>query len=181
MSELFDGLFRPGDAGLLAIEKFIRDPKAAPRLPDDAEQWAHDMRQILQTYGRSFRGRETPREYRHNYGPPQVCFRNAMTAAMRDPSLTYYEGLYTVGGNMPAPHGWCVAPDGGVVELTFPTTGSTENDWVADMGPWMPPEHWSYFGAPIPLEFVIRHWNDGGDSAIISYCTRDHSHTAAFG
>lgn len=100
---------------------------------------------FLLKHGTYYQGRELPDEYAHLRGPTRRCFKNAVEAATQDSTLRYCEGVYSTGGTWFTNHGWCVGPDGGVVELTYPTT---DLDGLTDArgGPILPPEHWAYYG-----------------------------------
>jgi len=59
-------------------------------------------------------------------GIPRYCFHNAYVAASRSRGkLRYCEG-YALSSFMPVPHGWCIDPDGRVVDVTWCGDGSTE-------------------------------------------------------
>lgn len=73
----------------------------------------------LLRYGRYYKGRELPRQYRPAVGRRGRCFRNCAAAAAADASLRYCEGLLEVDGEIVS-HG-CIDDDDLVVELTLPT------------------------------------------------------------
>ncbi len=69
-------------------------------------------------------------------GEPKQCFANAQQLALAHPELTYVEG-YAM-SVIPVHHGWCVDPDGAVVDVTWSTPGA------------------EYFGVPLLTRYVRR-------------------------
>ncbi len=103
-------------------------------------------------------GRVCPEQYRHLMGPESECFTNSLQAAMADPTLRYCEGYVTSGFGLPILHGWCVAPDDGVVELTLPTVPEERERYQTRLHlPFLPAERWAYYGVIFDTELVIDH------------------------
>ena len=74
-------------------------------------------------------------------------------------ALQYCEGVYGVEGNF-TPHAWCVASDGGVVEVTFPTRPEELSGALSYRSrmAFLPPEYWGYWGTIFSeLSFVDQH------------------------
>jgi len=67
-------------------------------------------------------------------GEMKQCFANAQRLATIHPELTYVEG-YAL-SIIPVHHGWCVDPDGAVVDVTWKTRGA------------------EYFGVPIRTRYL---------------------------
>lgn len=108
---------------------------------------------LLLQHGRFWPGRKQPEQYRHLAGPMGECYWNALKACEADRSLRYVEGIVACGGSTFTSHGWCVAPDGGVVDLTYPDemAGGTN---VHTGLPILPHEHWGYWGVFIRPELA---------------------------
>jgi len=74
--------------------------------------------------GRFFRPQPLPQGFRR--GKQNQCYGNAFDLAVRTASLTYCEGfvLFSLGSRAAeVEHGWCVAADGRVVEVTLRQIG----------------------------------------------------------
>lgn len=109
---------------------------------------------LLLQHGRFYQGRRQPEEYKHLAGPMNECYWTSLAACEADPSLRYVEGVVSNGVGSFVSHGWCVAPDGGIVDLTYP-------DEMAEGGldyntrlPILPHEHWGYWGVILQPELV---------------------------
>jgi hypothetical protein len=75
-------------------------------------------------HGRFFRPQPLPRGYRR--GRQNQCYGTAFDLAVRTAGLTYCEGFILVSLGSRATeieHGWCVAADGRVLELTLRQVG----------------------------------------------------------
>jgi hypothetical protein len=107
-------------------------------------------------HGKFYPGRLLPAQYMPHQGDLGHCFANAQNAANADPSLTYCEGYYTTGYGVPLAHAWCVAPDGEMLELTFPLQHLDRARSPETKMKFLPPEHWGYYG----LTFDVRLVND---------------------
>ena len=84
-------------------------------------------------------------------GIPRYCFHNAYVAASRSRGkLRYCEG-YALGSLMPVPHGWCIDPDGRVVDVTWCGDGDTTD---IDSGRYIPAPGNEYLGICFPIEYV---------------------------
>jgi hypothetical protein len=155
--ELGDDTLKPGKGAELALRRELETRREKWERHGYFYRGAGDL--LLQ-HGRFFTGRVLPDEYAHLRGPRALCFGNAMEAVQADPSLTYYEGVYSTGGGHFTTHGWCVAPDGGVVELTYPTDPEEHEEIVAQTGgAILPAEHWGYWGVPFAIELVDWHFH----------------------
>lgn len=119
MSNLFGGLLgEPGSASLMAVRSELHARKARwVRRPGDVYLGTGD---ILLRHGTFFNGRELPDQYSNLHGPAQECFTNAIEAAKADSSLRLFQGIYSDQDYFTS-HAWLVAPDGGVVEVTYIT------------------------------------------------------------
>lgn len=109
--------------------------------------------------GKFWRGRMLPEQYEPLVGPMSLCFANALAACDADPSLRYCEGYMTSGAGKPIVHGWCVAPDGGVVEVTLPATpeAHARSIDINSYLPFVPPDRWSYYGVTFDTALVHAH------------------------
>lgn len=153
-------LVKPGDGAAYSMGREL-----ATRVMADARKarkpgWRYTgMADLLKQHGQIYRGEVTPEEYRHLYGPPTHCHRNALLACEAAPELRYFTGLYTVGRDVSA-HSWCMTPGGTLVEVTYPTFGIAGGsrmgnpDGSESAVGWMPPEYWSYFGLEFSATFV---------------------------
>lgn len=144
----------PGQANRYAAEKTLAVRRALPKR-GSAYNNAYDL---LAQHGEWFGGRVTPQEFEHLRGPWQHCHRNSLDAALADSSLRYFTGYYCVAQRLLF-HSWCVTPDGGAVELTFPTVMPPGAGWQTTDGgggeiPWLPPPHWLYVGVEYDTAFV---------------------------
>lgn len=68
------------------------------------------------TYGREYD--TDARTFEGRRMQAKMCYRNAGTLALDDPSLTYVEGFTTVSG-IPIEHAWCINQAGTVIEPTL--------------------------------------------------------------
>lgn len=150
---LFDGLLKPGDGSRLALQRELEGRRDRWDRPGYLYRGAGDY--LLQ-HGKFYGGRVCPDEYMHLFGAPNECFANALNAALHHPDLRYVEGVYSTGHTWFTPHAWCLAPDGEVVELTFPTHDLER--YHNHLGlPILPPDRWGYWGVIFEPEFVIDH------------------------
>lgn len=133
----------------------LRRKQRPERWTGYAYQGAADL---LLREGKFYPARETPDVYKHLRGAPNECFSNAVYAVTADPSLRYCEGVYNTGFGESVTHGWCIAPDGGVVELTFPTDPEIlKISFHGRTGmPLMPLEHWAYWGVTYHIELAAK-------------------------
>lgn len=156
---LFDDVLKPGDGNRIAMERELERRRALWVRPGYVYRGAGDL---LLRHGQFYGGREVPDEYKHLVGPESRCFGNALAAAEQDSSLRYCEGIYSPGASgVFLTHGWCVAPDGGLVELTYPTTEvhryrdpRTELDLNR---PLTPVETWGYWGVIVHANYARHH------------------------
>jgi hypothetical protein len=107
---------------------------------------------LMLQHGTFFVGRELPDRWMSHLGTPNECFLNALAAAQAEPDLRYFEGLYAAHGNY-TPHAWCVDPDGGVVEVTWPTHNIERYHDVNGI-PLLPPDRIAYVGVELHPELV---------------------------
>lgn len=166
MTGLFGGL----DMGTAAIrnERVLRADlelrRSAGKTSGRWEEYQYDgVADLLLQHGQFYAGRQIPERYAHLMGEESMCFHNAAQAAMAEPSLRYCEGCYWTGQGYAMAHAWCVAPDGGMVEVTLPSDPET----VAIMRtrvdlPFLTPEHWAYWGAIFTVELAREHMDRFG-------------------
>lgn len=156
--ELKGEIQKPGTANTIALRRELESRRDRWEMrPGDLYRGAGDY---LLRHGTFFTGRALPDAYVQHYGAPNECFNNAMEAALANPDLRYFEGLYADHSSF-TPHAWCVAPDGGVVELTWPTRSehgveggiAGANNLGMRIGA---PERIAYVGVELHPEFV--HW-----------------------
>jgi hypothetical protein len=152
---LFDELgIKPGQGGIDALKSELELRRSNWSRPGYHYRGAGDF--ILQ-HGGFWNGRPLPEEYAHLQGPESQCFDNAQSAAEANPELVYVEGMYAIGGGHYTPHAWCLAPDGGLLELTLPTYDTHRYHDRRGMT-FLPPEQWAYGGVAFPtVEFVTWH------------------------
>lgn len=95
-----------------------------------ATERSESVRDMLALYGhylehgRFYRPQPLPRGFRR--GKRNQCYGNAFDLAVRTAGLTYCEGfvLFSLGSRAAeVEHGWCVATDGRVIELTLGQIG----------------------------------------------------------
>jgi hypothetical protein len=109
----------------------------------ERSETARDMLALYGHYlehGRFFRPQPLPRGFRR--GKPHQCYGNAFDLAVRNAGLVYCEGfvLFSLGSRATEmEHGWCVAADRRVLELTLRQVGL------------------SYFGIPYRPEQLAGH------------------------
>ncbi len=158
----FRSLVPPGAGAKQALAKHIAQLHLnESRRADPA--WSYSgVGQLLLEHGTFFSGRELPDRWRHAAGSMGQCHHNSLEAALQEPELRYFTGLYMVGLRA-IPHSWCV-DDEGLVELTYPTT--VEAGQVACIAdefgratgvPWLPPNTWAYVGVEYDPAFVKEH------------------------
>lgn len=141
----------PGGGIRIAMELELRRRVEAWNRPGFAYRGSADL--LLQ-HGQYFAGRRTPDEYAHLIGPMGGCFENAVAACEAAPELRYFLGHYDTGGGHFTPHAWCVAPDGGVVEVTLPTD-IQRYAHVRTHLPFLPPDRYGYWGVELRPELVL--------------------------
>lgn len=113
--------------------------------------------------GHQYRAQQIPDQYAHLVGEESCCFDNALDAALAVPELRYCEGYYCTGHLFIMNHGWCVAPDGGVVDVTVPTTPDVVKYHHFDTKlPFLPIDRWLYWGVVVHPEFAEAHRNGLG-------------------
>src|SRR5215831_8910735 len=115
---------------------------------------------LLLQHGKFYTGRELPDQYKHLKGTPNQCFVNALEACKSDESLTYVEGVYTIGRSHWTPHAWCLDSAGELLEVTLPTEPEVIGRGI-DAGTGMKImglEHWSYWGAIFHPQYVEAVW-----------------------
>jgi hypothetical protein len=157
----FRDLIKPGEGAAAALIRDLEARHIKESFNAKADWFYTGEAGILQMHGVTFKGQPVPDKYRDLIGPPTRCHFNALVAARDHPELRYFTGMYTV-GRMVCQHSWCVDPDGGVVELTFPTEDIDPGTPVATQPGvppertyvWMPPEYWAYHGLEFKTSFV---------------------------
>jgi hypothetical protein len=143
----------PGDGTRLALRRELERRVAAWDRPGS---WAYrGSADLLLQHGEFFVGREVPEEYAELVGAVGGCFENAADAAEARPELRYFQGVYSTGSAHYTPHGWCVAPDGGVVEVTWPTRNLHSNMRDASSNlPVAQPDRIGYWGVEMRPELM---------------------------
>lgn len=151
---LFEGVFKdPAEANILAMKR---------ELAQRRENWTrsgylyHGGGDFLLRHGAFYSGRQLPDRYAHLFGEPNACFWNALEVAKAHPELRYCEGVYAAHGAF-TPHAWCVAPDGGVVEVTWPTRPEHGSEYGRDVTMKMPlvaAERMAYCGVFFRWELI---------------------------
>lgn len=110
---------------------------------------------LMLTHGEFYPGQLLPEQYHHLAGPLGQCYWNCAAAAEADPTLRYCEGIVASGGGRFLSHAWCLAPDDGVLDLTWvDAVGHTDAQTHL---PILPHEHWGYFGVIFQPELVRAH------------------------
>ena len=157
MSEFkFSDIIKPGQAAQQVARREMEARAGRHRYPPPGK-WYGSVAEMVLKHGEMFGGRVLPDAYADVQGPLTHCHINALAAAQAHPELRLFTGYYVVGLEV-SEHSWCVAPDGGVVETTYPTV--TEPGAMTTSGPggpkvpWMPPQHWAYFGLEFDPAFV---------------------------
>ena len=108
---------------------------------------------LVLKHGEFYMGRKLPDQYAHLFGVESACFFNALEAVQADPTLKYCEGWATTGYGEPNHHAWAIAPDGGVLDLTW----HTDIEWSPYAAPGittLPPDRWSYYGVILHPDLV---------------------------
>jgi len=114
------------DLALFAALTGLRDQYRAMHATGPSES-ARDMLALYGHYlehGQFFRPQPLPHGFRR--GKQNQCYGNAFDLAVRTAGLTYCEGfvLFSLGSrSAEVEHGWCVAADGRVLELTLREVG----------------------------------------------------------
>lgn len=147
---------------IFIAELQLRDKqnRSAYRFPSsDGYLYQGGGAELVLKHGQFYPGRELPNEYKHLRGEPTMCFNNALVAAETMPELRYCEGYCYTGHGYAFNHGWCVAPDGGVVEVTAPTEWEEAKRYVNEEGlDFMPVETWAYYGVIVATPFMRATW-----------------------
>lgn len=131
MNETHQAAVRAGaeteaDFALFTTLTTLRDQYRAMHATEPSES-ARDMLALYGYYlehGRFFRPHPLPRGFRR--GKQNQCYGNAFDLAVLTAGLTYCEGfvLFSLGSRAAeVEHGWCVAADGRVIELTLRQVG----------------------------------------------------------
>lgn len=155
----FAKMFKPGDGAALAILRDITQRQLRESETVKPHSWLYSGEAgYYLRHGRAFGGQPLPPQYEDCVGMATHCHVNSLAACRAHPELRYFTGYYLVSGQVGS-HSWCVAPDGGVVETTFPTD-IPAGTWVVPEAdsrsrtPYMPPEYWAYFGLEFKLPFM---------------------------
>lgn len=155
---LFDEVLKPSDGNRIAMQRDLERRRSLWVRPDYVYRGAGDL---LLRHGQFYSGREVPGEYSQYVGGEGKCFLNALAAAEQDSSLRYCEGIYSPGASgVYSTHAWCIAPDGGVVELTYPTTEVQRfrDPRSSDPSrPITPVETWGYWGVIVHVNYARHH------------------------
>lgn len=160
MGDLFGGILKPGEAGLIALRRELERRRIdyVRRFPRPPYVYAGGADLCLR-HGQGFIGQDCPEEYRHLVGPNGRCYLNALNAALSTPELRYFEGYYCWGKGLFTSHGWCVAPDGGAVELSIESWKLAEF-YDKHGAPILPITHWTYWGVELSPALVNWHLHD---------------------
>jgi hypothetical protein len=119
--------------------------------------------ELILRHGQFYPGRELPDRYKHLRGAMSECFHNALVAAEAMPELQYCEGYCYTGHSYAFNHGWCIAPDGGVVEVTAATEwAEIQHYHNEEMLPFMPAHTWAYYGVIVATPFMRAVWDYPG-------------------
>lgn len=119
--------------------------------------------EFLLKHGTFYPGRQLPEHYEHLMGQVSLCFFNSLEAAEAMPELQYCEGYVYTGHSYAFNHAWCIAPDGGVVEVTTPTDPESIKRYCNEEHlPFMPPHTWAYYGVIVAAPFMraVVDWPD---------------------
>lgn len=111
-------------------------------------------------HGKFRPGRDLPDQYKPLWSlDGTTCYINALLAAQADSSLRYCEGYSAVGRGDFISHAWCIAPDDGVLEVTYPTNVGDEGWATTSLPslPVLPPRAWGYWGVTFRTELVELH------------------------
>lgn len=159
MPGLFDTIAAPAERQEAVLRKALEARRDA---------WQHAGKgylyrgggDYLLRHGKFFSGEQLPAEYEALKGAERNCFENALRACEANPSLRYFEGVYTVGSGHYTPHAWCVTADDHLLEVTFPTDPE-----VLAMGrerlsrqPMLSLDRWGYWGVEFDATFVLSYW-----------------------
>lgn len=177
MSGLFDGLLKPGQGVELSFRRELERRRASWDRPGYLYRGAGDY--LLQ-HGRFYSGRVIPDRFEQFRGPGGHCFDNACLAAQACPELRYVEGVYSTGNAHPMPHAWCIDPDGGVVELTAPTTNLERYHNEKGL-PFISPERWGYWGVIFQPELSAWHAEVLGEYCMFDRDATDISYSLGLG
>jgi hypothetical protein len=155
----FRSLIAPGEGAQLALLRDLTQRQIREHETVKPHRWLYmGEADYLLRSGRAFGGRVLPAQYEDVVGEPTRCHFNALHACHAHPELRYFTGFYLVSGQVGS-HSWCVAPDGGVIETTFPTDTAAGTWVVPEPGspsrtPYMPPEYWAYYGLEFKVAFI---------------------------
>jgi hypothetical protein len=171
---IFDSLPKPADRNRQALRADLELRR---------ERWAHldyhyrGGADLVLRHGKFYTGRKLPDQYEWAVGAESECFANALRATMTDPSLTYCEGYFWSGQGHAITHGWCVAPDGGVVEVTLPTVDVDQ--YVHEtLLPFLPVAGWAYWGVMFTTELALAYNEDGAGLPMLDRSAREIAHGA---
>lgn len=111
---------------------------------------------LLLQHGTFFSGRLLLPEYQEFRGEAGYCFNNAFAAVEQDSSLTYWEGVYSIGRGHYTPHAWACDAEGRLLEFTMPTSQTDiENGVEYQTGlPVLDLKHWGYWGCRFHIDYV---------------------------
>jgi hypothetical protein len=167
----FASLVKPGEGAKRALANHL-SARAAKERETKPPHWRYGgTADFLQQHGEFFTGRELPEEWERLRGPENQCHDNALAAAVMEPSLRYFTGLYII-GHTPSQHSWCVDANGELLEFTLPNAAERGRAPVIAAGtrramdgtttPMLTPPHWAYVGVEYTTEFASRHAEERG-------------------
>ena len=95
-------------------------------------------------------------------GTPKHCYMNAGRLAQEHAELAYCEGFAVQPGLIAVHHAWCLTPDGGVVDVTWPFNPGTQYWGIALSTEFlleslMKTEVWGILGEHVPREMLLVH------------------------
>lgn len=152
----FSDIIKPGQSAQQVMRRELEVRAGRHRFPPPG-QWYGTPEEMVLKHGEMFGGRVLPDAYADVQGEMTHCHTNSLAAALAHSELRLFTGFYVVTHTVQE-HSWCVAPDGGVVETTFPTVTEPGSMSRTEPGgyskPWIPPDYWCYFGLEFDTAFV---------------------------
>lgn len=155
----FSDLIKPGEAAQMALRRELEVRRE--RWQGGAEYVYAGAGDMILRHGTFFPGRECPEQYASPSYLGEQCFVNALALVEQHPHLRYFEGVYSMGNGHFTPHAWGVDADGGVVEVTVPTT-ELENYQDHRGMRMLPLQQWAYAGLEFHPAYVMAHLRDLG-------------------
>lgn len=151
---IFEGILPVGKASETAVRAELELRRNSFGLSGYAYLGHGDL---LLKHGRYWTGRTLPSAYHPLVGAESACFINALQACKNDETLTYCEGVFSVGRRHFGLHAWCIDGADEIVEVTMPTDDPKQFIDAETLTPYTPVDLWSYFGATFATEYVEEH------------------------